>query len=104
MSTESISDRRKHIRSISVTAVSALLGVGAAFASATWIGLSSDAATDTRALFLILGAILVQIPLLNSSGIYDEDEVGAKHYLFVTFMTFSMWFVTWGILLTAEAA
>ncbi|WP_265109033.1 hypothetical protein [Halosolutus halophilus] len=103
MSTESISDRREHIRSISVTALAALIGVGAALVSATWIGLSSDAATDTRALMLIAGAILVQFPLLGASGIYDEDEVGPKHYLFVTFMTFSMWFVTWGILLSAGA-
>ncbi len=104
MSTESISDRREHIRSISVTAMTALVGVGVAFVSATWIGLSSEAATDTRALFLVFGAIVMQIPILTSTGLYGEDEVGPKHYLFVAFMTFSMWFVTWGILLTAEAA
>jgi len=104
MSTESISDRRKHIRSISVTAMTALVGVGAAFICAIWIGLSSEAAADPRALFLVVGAILAQIPVLNSTGLYSEDEVGIKHYLFVAFMTFSMWFVTWGILMTAEAA
>ncbi|WP_247002948.1 hypothetical protein [Halosolutus gelatinilyticus] len=103
MSTETISDRREHIRSISVTAVAALIGVGAALVSAIWIGVSSNAAEDTRALLLIAGAILVQFPVLSASGIYDEDEIGPKHYLFVTFMTFSMWFITWGILLTAGA-
>ncbi|ELY75997.1 hypothetical protein [Natrinema pallidum] len=102
MSTESISDRREHIRSVSVTALSALLGVGAALASATWVGLSKAAAQDTQALAFVLGAILVQYVLINLSGIYGEDEFGAKHYLFIAFMTFSLWFVTWGILLTAE--
>ncbi|ELY45009.1 EMC6-like membrane protein [Natronorubrum sulfidifaciens] len=102
MSTESISDRREHIRSISVTALSALLGVAAAFASMSITGDLSpaDAAGDTRALMLVAGAILAQFILYDFTGIYGEDEFGIKHYLFITFMTFSLWFVTWGILLT----
>ncbi|ELY48723.1 MULTISPECIES: EMC6-like membrane protein [Natronorubrum] len=105
MSTESISDRREHIRSISVTALSALLGVAAAFASMSITGDvgPADAAGDTRALMLVAGAILAQFLLYDFTGIYGEDEFGVKHYLFITFMTFSLWFVTWGILLTAEA-
>ncbi|MXV64620.1 hypothetical protein GS429_21590 [Natronorubrum sp. JWXQ-INN-674] len=104
MSTESISDRREHIRSISVTALSALLGVAAALASVAITGdvASADAAaSDTRTLMLVVGAILVQFVLYDFTGIYGEDEFGMKHYLFITFMTFSLWFVTWGILLTA---
>lgn len=104
MSTESISDRRKHIRSVSVTALSALLGVAAALASATWVGLSDTAAQNTQALAFVLGAIFVQYVLINASGIYGDDEFGAKHYLFIAFMTFALWFVTWGILLTAEVS
>ncbi|ELZ11495.1 EMC6-like membrane protein [Natrialba aegyptia] len=105
MSTESISDRREHIRSISVTALAALLGVGAALASVALTGdLPVDtAASDTRALFLVLGAIVVQFVLFNFTNIYADDEFGMKHHLFITFMTFAMWFVTWGILLTAES-
>lgn len=103
MSTESISDRREHIRSVSVTALSALLGVGAALASAVWIGTTGAAAEDTRAVMLVVGAILAQLVLIDFTGIYNEDEFGVKHYLFIAFMTFSMWFVTWGILLSTEA-
>lgn len=109
MSTESISDRREHVRSISVTALSALLGVGAAFASLAMAGdvssveAASAAATDTRGLLLVLGAILVQFVLYDFTDIYGEDEFGVKHYLFITFMTFSFWFVVLGILLTTEA-
>ncbi|RQG89080.1 hypothetical protein EA462_11930 [Natrarchaeobius halalkaliphilus] len=104
MSTESISDRREHIRSISVTAFSALLGVGAALASASLTGdlTPAEAATETTPLFLVLGAILVQFVLFDFTSIYGDDEFGIKHYLFITFMTFSFWFVVWGILLTAE--
>ncbi|AGB30256.1 hypothetical protein C488_05197 [Natrinema pellirubrum DSM 15624] len=102
MSTESISDRREHIRSVSVTAMSALLGVGAALASTTWVGTTTEAAQNTQALAFVLGAILLQYVVINAAGIYGDDEFGAKHYLFVAFMTFSLWFVTWGILLTAE--
>ncbi|MEY7848940.1 hypothetical protein AB7C87_07000 [Natrarchaeobius sp. A-rgal3] len=106
MSTESISDRREHIRSISVTALSALLGVGAALGSAALTGdlAPAEAATDIRALMLVVGAILVQFVLFDFTSIYGDDEFGIKHYLFITFMTFSFWFVVWGILLTAEAA
>ncbi|WP_121741809.1 EMC6-like membrane protein [Natronorubrum halophilum] len=98
MSTESISDRREHIRSIGVTALSALLGVAAALASMAIVG---NAAGDTRALMLVAGVILAQFVLYDFTGIYDDDEFGPKHYLFIVFMTFALWFVTWGILLTS---
>ncbi|APX97937.1 EMC6-like membrane protein [Natronorubrum daqingense] len=107
MSTESISDRREHIRSISVTALSALLGVAAGFASLAITGdaASADAAaSDMRGLLLVLGAILAQFILFDFTSIYGDDEFGAKHYLFIVFMTFSFWFVTFGILLTTGAS
>lgn len=104
MSTETISDRREHLRSVGVTAVSALLGVGAALLSVSVVGTTPEAAENTVALAIVLAAILVQLPLVQFTGIYDEEELGAKLYLFLTFMTFSLWFVTWGILLTAEYA
>ncbi|NUB89807.1 MULTISPECIES: EMC6-like membrane protein [Haloterrigena] len=106
MSTESISDRREHIRSISVTALAALLGVAAAFGSMALVGdvSSADAAAnDTRTLMLVAGAILAQFVLYDFTSIYDDDEFGPKHYLFIVFMTFALWFVTWGILLTTGA-
>lgn len=105
MSTESISDRREHIRSISVTALSALLGVGVAFATlwlaGDWAGDPEAVATDTRGVVLVLTAILAQFVLYDFTSIYGEDEFGVKHYLFIVFMTFSFWFLTLGILLTA---
>ena len=110
MATESMSDRREHVRSIGVTSLAALLGVGAAFASAAITGdvppgnegLADQIASNRRALAIVAGAILIQFPIVQKSGIYDEDELGPKHYLFITFMTFSLWFVTWGILMTSQ--
>jgi len=106
MSTESISDRREHVRSISVTALSALLGVGAGLGSAVLTGdmAPAEAAGDTLGLLLVLAAILAQFILYDFTSIYSDDEFGFKHYLFIIFMTFSFWFVTWGIILTAEAS
>ncbi len=105
MSTESISDRREHVRSISVTALSALLGVGAALGSSVLTGdmAPAEAAGDTQGLLLVLGAILAQFMLYDFTSIYSDDEFGIKHYLFILFMTFTFWFLTWGIILTAEA-
>ncbi|WP_049928197.1 EMC6-like membrane protein [Halopiger goleimassiliensis] len=110
MSTESISDRREHIRSISVTALAALLGVGAALASMSMTGeitsleTANEVASDTTALMLVAGAILVQFILYDFTDIYSDDEFSVKNYLYIVFMTFAFWFVTWGILLTSEAA
>lgn len=104
MSTESISDRAEHVRSVSVTAVAALLGVGAALASSAVTGdvAPAEAAGNQQAQAIVLAAIAVQLVAIKLGGIYDEDELGPKLYLFIVFMTFSMWFVSWGILLTAE--
>ena len=104
MATEAMSERREHVRSIGVTALAALLGIGAALLSWSVTGdlSAGEAATDQRALVIVLAAILIQFPVYTVTGIYDREEFGPKHYLFITFMTFALWFVTWGILLTAE--
>ena len=105
MSTESMSERREHIRSISVTALAAFAGVGAALLSASIIGTSGDPnaiASDVRAYVIVFVAITLQLLLLRGTGIYSDEEFGIKHNLFITFMTFSFWFVTWGIILTTQ--
>jgi hypothetical protein len=47
-------------------------------------------------------AILVQYPLQKVLGIL-KDDFGAKDFLFILFITFSMWFVTWTVILTSGA-
>ena len=103
MLTEPRSERGEHLRSIGVTALCALFGVGAAMLSASEVGLTADAASDSLALVFVLVAILVLYGLIKLTGIYSDEEFGIKHYLFMSFMIFAFWFVTWGILLTETA-
>lgn len=94
MATEAVEQRASHIRSVTVTAVCSLAGIGAGVASAA---LASDAA-DPMALVVLAALMFVQFPLLKGVGIVEEFST--KDKLFIGFMTFCLWFVTWGILLT----
>jgi hypothetical protein len=97
MATEQASEQRaSHLRSITVTAIAALAGIAAGVASGVVVGTASAAAKDQMGLAIMLGFVVVQMPLFRALG-YELD--GAKDYLYVTFMTFSLWFITWGILL-----
>ena len=101
MSTETADRRQEHIRSVTITSIAALAGVVAAVASAfVTADMSAAAAAQSRqAQLVVLVAVVAQFPLYSAMGY--EDFGGAKDYLFVVFMTFSLWFVTWGIILTA---
>jgi Zn-dependent protease with chaperone function len=57
--------------------------------------------TATVALFVLVGAILVQFPLLQVAG-FDLEEFSTKDHLYVAFMTFSLWFVSWTLMLTVQ--
>jgi hypothetical protein len=95
-----------HVRGIVVTGVASLAGVAAALASTQLtadIAAPADAALATGPKIALAAAILVQFPLFRLLG-YDLDEFSTKDYLFVAFMTFSLWFVTWGIILSSGAA
>ena len=85
-----------HLRGMTVTSIASLLGIGAGIASTAM----ASGPTDNLGLYLLGAAIIVQFPLYMGMGI-DVDDFGAKEYLYVSFITFSMWFISWGILLTA---
>lgn len=85
-----------YIRGITVTTCSTLAGIAAGVLS---VVLAFDPGA-TNALFLVVAAVVVQFPVYGLVGI-DTGEFGTKDYLYVFFMTFSMWFISWGILLTA---
>jgi len=87
-----------HLRGLTVTTVASLLGLVAG------VGAQALAAgpNDRIGLYLVGGAVLVQLPLYSVIGI-DVDDFGPKEYLYIAFITFSMWFITWGILLTTGA-
>ncbi|WP_128477415.1 EMC6-like membrane protein [Halorussus pelagicus] len=97
MATEQVSERRSsHVRGVTVTAIATLAGVAAALVSAAFLG---TAAKDQLGLAIVAGFVFVQLPVLQVMGI-DVEDFSTKDHLYVLFMTFSMWFVTWTILLT----
>ncbi|MFB6142942.1 MAG: hypothetical protein ABEJ30_06320 [Halorientalis sp.] len=97
MATDTADRRAAHLRGLTVTTLACVAGMAAAVASAAF----ATSATDTVGLYAVVGAILVQFPLLRVAGI-DVEDFSAKDYLYVAFMTFALWFVSWGVLLTAN--
>ncbi|CAI48429.1 uncharacterized protein NP_0676A [Natronomonas pharaonis DSM 2160] len=104
MATDTAERRIAHVRGVTVTAIACLAGVAAAVVSAA----VADGAGDTLGLYVLVGGIIVQFPLLRvleMAGLQlDVDDFGAKDYLYIAFMTFAMWFVCWTVLLTTGAS
>ena len=98
MATETGGRFSPHLRGVTVTTISTLLGTIAGVLSAVVAG----GPEDVLGLALVAGAVVVQIPLFQAIGI-DVEDFSKKDYLYVAFMTFVLWFITWGILLTAGA-
>ncbi|MFB6087212.1 MAG: hypothetical protein ABEJ85_01725 [Haloarculaceae archaeon] len=98
MATETADGWDSHLRGLTVTTLASLLGIGAGVASQVL----ASGATDNTGLYILAGAVLVQFPVYLAIGI-DVGDFGVKEVLYVTFITFSLWFVSWGILLTTGA-
>jgi len=86
-----------YVRSVTVTTVATLLGIGAG-AGAAFITTAPD---DMTGVLVLAAAIVIQLPLYRVVGI-DVSDFGTKDHLYIAFMTFTLWFITWGILMTAE--
>lgn len=95
MATETTERFTGHTRSVAVTSVTALGGVVAGVASAR----VAASATDQLALGIMVGMLFINLAIIRVMGI-DISEFGAKDHLFNAFMTFSLWYVTWGVFLT----
>ena len=91
-------ERWAHIRAVSVTTIASLFGILAGVVS----GHLATAPDDSLGVVVFAIAVFVQLPVLRALGIRIED-FGPKDYLFVAFLTFSFWFVTWAIMLTTGA-
>jgi hypothetical protein len=105
MSTDTVDGLSGHVRGITVTTLACIAGIAAAMGSYVITGVGSGtepavAATDSQALYLLIAAIVVQFPILHVIGVKFED-MSTKDYLYVAFMTFSLWFISFGIMLTA---
>ncbi|MEF8777250.1 MAG: hypothetical protein V5A43_12220 [Haloarculaceae archaeon] len=96
MATESEAGVSPHIRGVTVTTLSTLAGILGGTISA----LVAGGPQDQLGLSMLAVAILVQFPVLYVLGI-DPRDFGIKDNIYVAFMTFVLWFITWGIFLTA---
>jgi hypothetical protein len=100
MATETQTGLSKHIRGVTVTTIACLAGVAAAVVSGVVVGTDPAAASDRLAVAIAIGFIGLQFPILRVVGV-DVTDFGAKDYLYVGFMTFTLWFITFAIMLTA---
>jgi uncharacterized membrane protein len=100
MATETQQGLSGHLRGITVTTAACLAGVAAAVASGLVVGTTAAAATNTLALVIVGGFVVLQFPILQVLGV-DVQEFSTKDYLYVAFMTFALWFITYTILLTS---
>ncbi|PSP76184.1 hypothetical protein BRC81_13625 [Halobacteriales archaeon QS_1_68_20] len=88
-----------HFRSVTVTTLTALSGIAAALVSSAVV---SDPTSNTG-VYVMLAFVFLQFPLYHVLGI-DIGDFSTKDHLYVVFMTFSMWFVVWTILLTSSVS
>ena len=95
MATETLDRRASHIRGLTVTSIASLAGVAGALITAA----VAAGPQDPVGLYVFGAFVLIQLPLLRLVGI-DAEDFSAKDYLYIAFMTFALWFVTWTILLT----
>ncbi|GGO00464.1 MULTISPECIES: hypothetical protein [Haloarcula] len=96
MATDTADGMSSHMRGLTVTTITAVAGIAAAFVS----NAVAASATDVTGVLVVAAAVLAQFPVLRVIGI-GPDDLSTKDVLYVAFMTFALWFVSWGILLTA---
>jgi len=84
-----------HRRGVTVTTVTCLTGVAAGLLS----NVLASGPKDSTGFGLAIVAMVANLGVLYVLGL-DVNDFSAKDYLYTAFMTFSLWFITWGILLT----
>jgi hypothetical protein len=85
-----------YIRSITVTTAATVAGLAAGIVA----HLVATAPDDITGVLVLLVAVIIQYPIYKLVSI-DTGDFGTKDQLYIGFMTFTLWFVTWGILMTA---
>jgi len=87
-----------HARGVVVTTICCLAGIAAGVVSAAYVGTTVAAAQSTTVV-LVLGAfVLAQFPLYKLIGVGD---FGVKDNLYVAFLTFTLWFISYTVLATS---
>ncbi|MEZ3116300.1 hypothetical protein RYH80_10310 [Halobaculum sp. MBLA0147] len=99
MATETTTGLSDHLRGVTVTTLACVGGIVAALASAQLFGVGLEAATSRLSLGVVAVVLAVQYPLLKLIGV-DVSEFGVKDNLYVVFMTFTFWFISYAVLLS----
>ncbi|WP_396610757.1 hypothetical protein ACH9L7_11035 [Haloferax sp. S1W] len=100
MATETQTGLSSHLRGVTVTTLACLAGIAAAVLSGVLVGTSVEAATNQLAVGILGAFVLGQFPVLRVIGV-DVSDFGVKDYLYIVFMTFALWFISFAILLTS---
>ncbi|WP_418282335.1 hypothetical protein [Halorubrum sp. DTA98] len=87
-----------HTRSVVVTTICCLAGIAAGVVSAVYVGTDPANAGETMAVLVMGVFVLAQYPLYKVIGVSD---FGVKDNLYVAFMTFTLWFISYTILLSS---
>ncbi|GAA0295588.1 hypothetical protein [Halarchaeum salinum] len=94
--TETLDKQAAHRRGVTVTTVACLTGVAAGVGSHA----VASGATDRLGVALLVAAVALNLGVVRVLGV-DVQDFSAKDHLYTAFMTFALWFVTWGVLLSA---
>ncbi|GAB3701547.1 hypothetical protein GCM10028858_16950 [Halorubrum pallidum] len=84
-----------HARGVVVTTICALAGIAAGVVSAAYVGTDPVDAGSTTLVVVLAAFVLVQYPLYKVIGVSD---FGAKDNLYVAFLTFTLWFISYTVL------
>lgn len=87
-----------YIRSITVTTTATLGGIVAGVASTLFV----EGSGGPIGLVILAAVIVLEIPILRLVGI-DTGDFGTKDRLYIGFMSFALWYITWAIFLTTGA-
>ena len=99
MATETAERRAAHRRGVKVTTTATLLGVVAGLVSSAM----ATGPSDRVGVAVVVGAIIASLGVMRVLGV-DVEEFSTKDHLYVAFMTISLWFITWTILLSTGAS
>ncbi|GGN06144.1 EMC6-like membrane protein [Halarchaeum nitratireducens] len=94
--TETLDKQAAHRRGVTVTTVACLTGVAAGLGA----HVVASGATDRLGVALLVAAAALNLGIVRVLGV-DVEGFSAKDHLYTAFMTFALWFVTWGVLLSA---
>ncbi|GAB7095486.1 hypothetical protein JCM30237_26400 [Halolamina litorea] len=99
MATESSRGLSDHIRGVTVTTLACLAGIAATVVSAMVIGIDPASMVTRDQLAVVAAFVVVQYPILYAVGV-DISEFGLKDNLYVAFMTFALWFLSYTVVLS----